>query len=475
MRNATRRFRPALESLEGRLTPTNVSATIIGTTLVLAKTAPGNDSLTITRAATFGELTVTTTAGNTINHTLTTFTTPSAITAVTVNLGSGDDTLTLDGTATNGAINLPGSLVILGSGGNKTLSATSVNLLRGGSLAVLLSGNGTETSTFTDVNVSGAATVTHTGVGDTTFTITTSGTPRPDAVVNWGNLTIVNGSGKDTNTISDVNFRGSVSVNNGAGGSLTNISATNDQNLTSIGGSVTILNATGQTDNELYDYNVAGNVVISTGAGVSGQTTPNFVGVENIKSFPNSAIPVIGGSVTVVGTTLAGASPQLVIDFGTGTTPANLPLVISGNLTILAGGAGSVDINLNDLTVIGTTTVELGAQTHGDTFQVQGSSVTSVFNNFILISAATGNDTFSIQDSAGSIEFAGLVSVSLGAGNDTLNLAADSTHTTGVTGAVVDLFGASVFNGGTGTNHKFEGTHNTNVFFAITPVFTHFS
>ena len=53
MRTTTRRFRPALEILEDRLTPTNVSASVMGTTLIINKTAPGDDSLTITKAANF--------------------------------------------------------------------------------------------------------------------------------------------------------------------------------------------------------------------------------------------------------------------------------------------------------------------------------------------------------------------------------------------------------------------------------------
>src|SRR5437868_5789 len=99
--------------LEERVTPTNFSATTTGTVLTLNKTAAGDDSLTIVNAGSFQKFTINTTAGNTINGSFTTVTTPVPITAIVINLGSGNDSLTFDGSSA-GNLNLLGGLTING-------------------------------------------------------------------------------------------------------------------------------------------------------------------------------------------------------------------------------------------------------------------------------------------------------------------------------------------------------------------------
>jgi hypothetical protein len=470
-----------VELLEDRLTPANVSASISGSTLFLTKTGGGSNTLIIT-PATAGQLTVTTTPGNTINGTLTTITTPVPITAVVVGLRTGNDLLVFDGTGLNGPINLSGRLTINGGSGDKIIEVTNTNI--GGNVSIDLSGAGSENTTFTDVNVGGAASISHLGTGNTSVTITTSGSPMPDEFFNWGSLSITNGIGSDVNLISDTDFAGDVTIINGpgatgftgqTGGSSTNISATNDENLTTISGNLFISTASGQSDSELYDYNVVGNVTIDTGAGVAGQLVPSFVGVENIQSFPGSGTPVIGGNVTIQSTTVSSVLPGLIIDFGTGIVPVNLPLVIEGNLNISVNGTGSVGIDLNDLSVPdGTTSVTLGPLTSDCSVSVQGSTVTSVYNSFFLISKAGGFNTFSIQDQAGETDFDGPVAVRLGSGNDTLNLGGDVNNPTGVPGAVAKFFRRSAFNGGSGTNVLFGGLASPDVFFKRPPKIVNF-
>ncbi len=241
--------------------------------------------------------------------------------------------------------------------------------------------------------------------------------------------------------------------------------------MATIGGNVTI---TGIGSTFLDDYNVNGNVTIHNSGGA-----PAVVGVENLKT--SVGIPVIDGNVTITGATATGMNPGLIIDIGTGgadgtNTTLNNPLFIEGNLGITASGTGSVAVDLNDLSVAnGTTSVNLGAQTSGDTVQVQGSaSVTSVFDAFNITSSAAGT-TVGIQDAAGTIEFGGAVNVQLGgkSATNTLDLAADSGNAAGVVGAVVDLFSPAVFNGGAGTTSTLFGesneTLNTDLFFATAP------
>jgi len=449
----------------------NVTASVTGSTLNITKTHGGNITLVISHAAGFQELTMTTNGTGTINYTATTFVTSVPVTAVAVNLGGGNDTLTFDGTAA--AIDLAGSLTISGTGGSKTLTVLNTHVLGGGGLNMSLAGNGTETVTFTDVDVAGAAVISHPGTGATSFTLNTSNTLN-----RWGGLSITDGVGADINLISDTDFAGNVTINNGpgdptitgaGGGSLTTFSAVNNATLLHISGNLVITSAGGQSDSELNDYNVHGSVTINTGAGITNQSVASFVGMENNAPLSASAgTPVIGGSVSITGAAVPGAATGLLLDLGTSN-----PLTIEGNLTINAGGSGSVVTNLQDLRVAGgATSITLGKHTSGDTVSVQGSAVTALFNSFSVSSSAAGNNTFNIQDQSGQTEFGGAVNFQLGAGSDTLNLAADSGSAAGVSGAVVELFSTAVFNGGAGTNQKFVGA--ANVFVVFTPQFSNF-
>src|SRR5262249_35816809 len=132
---------------------------------------------------------------------------------------------------------------------------------------------------------------------------------------------------------------------------------------------------------------------------------------------------------------------------------------------------GIADITLNDLDVsTGTTNITLGASTHDNTVSVQGSSVTAMFDDFFLTSSAGGSNIFSFQDQAGTLQLTGTVKVLLGNGNGTVNIAADSNNTNGVSNAIVEFFGHSLFDGDGGSDSLFAGLNGTNVFFIFSPV-----
>ncbi len=446
MQRTTRRFRPVLECLEDRLTPSSLTAVVSGTTLTITKTTTGGsgcalDITPVAAASTFGALTVASTGGDMINGLATPFTTPKAVTTVVVNLGvsgtvanSAEDTLTFDGSTGTGPINLTGGLSIAGTGGDKVLALTDMNLLNHAALTVNLKGNGIETSTFTNVNVGGAATFTHPGVGNTSVTITdNASSPGPNVVFNWGSLSITNGQGADTNVIHDTNFAGNVTINNGpgdgatlgaGGGSVTTIGALNDQTLATIGGNAAINTTSGMSDSELSDYNVHGNVTINTGAGIAGQTVGSIVDVENKQTVSTSGIPAIGGKVSITGTTAADAtSPSgLTINVGTSSNP----LIIHGNLTVSAnrgtmetnrrGNIGSVAVDLTDLHIAsGATSIIFGGQTLSDTVNIGGASTVSDFNGLSITSNALGS-TYNIQNMAGETDFGNSVSLNVGKG-----------------------------------------------------------
>jgi len=490
------RVRLQLERLEDRVTPSgvNVTAVVHGTTLDLTETSSvgissGQGILIQGNSLPVGSVTVQTPTGDTINGEMTggggtfgIFTTgPAAITAVKITLGSGADKLDLAN------LNLTGALTISGTGGDKTVNAGGSF----GSLSLNFQGNGSETSTFTSVDVAGAATINHPGTGDTSLTISSSN----NSGHNWGSLTVTNGQGLDTTAIGDTSFAKNLTINNGAGGSFTNISATNDANLTNIGGNLTINTTSGQSDSELYDYNVHGNVTITTGTGTAGQE--NFVGLENIQTFSTSGIPVISGNVTITGSTPASGHLDVVagtdlgdpmVNGGAGAA-ADLPLTILGNLTINATGPAQtprpVFVDLNDLNVPnGTTTITLGAGTQGNTVDVQaGISLTSVYNNFTVVSSSSGNG-ISIQDQGGTTVFHGKVDVQLKVGTTgTIFLAADAGNDAGVGsggGAVAEVFfwEQTTFKANVPGNKFYgkanSGSFNTNIFFAEEPTTTNF-
>lgn len=434
MRRPTRCFRPVLECLENRLTPSSFTATIKGTTLTITEAKPDHgSSLVIAPAATFGDVSITSNAGDTITGNA--ITNPSPVTTVVVNLGTSGivanggtaDTLTFDGSSTNG-LNFSGGLSINGTGGDKVLALTDVNLLGDAPLMVNLMGNGAETSTFTNVNVGGAATIMHSGVGNTQFTITsTAAAPGP---YNWGSLSITNGQGADTNVINDTNFAGNVNINNGkgdgttTGDTSTKLSAANDQTLTTIGGNLTINTMSGISDSEVDDYNVHGTVMINTGTGITGQTTGSIVDLESTQTVATSGIPTIGGNVTITATTVADLSPGLTIAVGTSSNPT----IMHGNLSITATGTGvsanngpasSVGISLTNLRIAsGAASITLAGQTSGDTVSVNGTSglseyPVSDYGSLSITSNATGANTYNIQNQAGETDVDNTVSLQL--------------------------------------------------------------
>jgi hypothetical protein len=154
--------------------PANLTVKVSGTTLTLTEnSSTGIAGITVTEAATFGDLTVGMPAGNLIiangKNDGTSFTTPKPITAVTINLGSGPDTLTIGDPTFATTLSLPGNLTISGTGGDKTLSVDSVSLLGSAKLSVSLTGNGTDTSTFQNVDVGGNVTINATASANITL------------------------------------------------------------------------------------------------------------------------------------------------------------------------------------------------------------------------------------------------------------------------------------------------------------------
>jgi hypothetical protein len=394
------------------------------------------------------------------------------------NFRAGTDLINVGSIANKGVVQTAGNFGVGGTGGNITTTATNATF---GGVAFNLTGSSVPTTTFTDVNVTGPATIKQNG--NTSLTINTSSS-NVNALNSWTSLAVTDGTGSDLTRITDTDFSGNVNIATGAGaigdtrqfgGSHTVLSAANNKGLLTVGGNLSISTSTGQSDSEVYDYNVNGNVNITTGAGVRGQTSSNLVGIEDKQTTKGSGVPVIDGNVTINGTAVSGSTPELLIDLGTDGQNGNFPLNLGGNLNVNASGAGSATIDLNDLNVSsGTTTIMLAGTTSNNLVQLQGSTVPSVYNNLTINSLAVGNNTFNLQDSAGSMQITGTANLHFGPGNDILDLAADAAGP--AAGATLEFFGtrASTFDGGAGANQLFAA-EGTTVFFVTRPMVRSFS
>ncbi len=465
------------------------------TTLNLASSTKG-DTVNILGdqvLSTYDNLTINGSAGGNNTYNLQTATgTVEVVGAANFNLGGGNDAVNVG--SSSGAVTITGNLGVSSTAGNKTITvigATSAsdpqNAVLGG-VNIALTGAGTETTSFVDTNVSGAATVSHLGTGDTTFTTNTS-TNNVNELNLWNSLTIKNGSGSDTNTILDTDFTGAVNISNGAGhsgdagqfGGSENLFHANNYKvaLLNIGGDLTVSTASGQSDTEIYDYNVGGTTSITTGSGISGQQNANFVGLENKQV--NAFVPTFSGAVTITGTTVSAVNPGLLIGIGTDTSGSDFPVNLGGNLTITVGGTGSSKVVLEDVTAPnGTTSITFGSSTSGNLLDVfnnnQSQILASVFNNFDVITSAgsaLGANTYDFQDTAGVLDIGGMFSFKgSGAGTQVVDFAADSGNTSGVSNAVLDLWGlstsstnANTLTGGTGSNALYISANTTFDFF----------
>jgi hypothetical protein len=148
------RFRPTLEALESRLTPSgNVTTSLVGGNLTITDNA-ATSSLTLSQPAAH-EITITPDAGTTINGKAGPVTISGVTGGLNVNLGTGNDTLTFD--LSHHSFDV-GNVSITGTTRNKTVltntagTANALDVL-GGFNEIF--GNGTEFTKLDQFNVSG--------------------------------------------------------------------------------------------------------------------------------------------------------------------------------------------------------------------------------------------------------------------------------------------------------------------------------
>jgi hypothetical protein len=445
MHSAKRRFCPALEFLEDRVTPAgNVTTTLVGGSLTITGDNQAN-GITLSQSAAHS-ITITPDSSTSVNG----MTAGHAVSInnvtgdVSVNLGQGDDSLTID--LSHGNLAISGNLTLRFGNGNSTVATTTAkttNLLEVGGNLTNSFGNGTDSVTFNQFHVAGNLSITHAdGNAFVNLGVDSANLGHLFSSVG-GNLTVDNvspsgapASGFDINALEETNVGGNVDVDmglgasNGFGGWTTFGTLTN--HLVHVGGSLSMDNLTGSMSNgdflkdglEVVNTTVSGAETLNMGSGTGSAVVGDGFGA------PASS----AGSISISGT---GTNDQALV-FGT---------AIANSLSVSLTGGGTNKIGLDNLTVGRGTTVTTGAG--ADSVAIDNTAGPgSTFGGSVVIDTGAGNDTLSINSGTetGTIpatHFNGSVDADLGGGNDTLTLATKDK---------VSFAVRSFFDGGTGSN-----------------------
>jgi large repetitive protein len=376
-----RRCRPRLEALEGRDTPGNLTVTFAAAshTLTIVGDSLNNDLAvhTIPDAPTTFILS---SATDSINNVPPPLITPSGVQNITIRMLAGDDQVTVVG-----AFLLAGSLSINGGDGANAVTATNLSDLFVGKNLTITNGTNTvgiDSTTLENLTVRGALTINN-GNGDSQTVIQRNAIPpllAPNGFIVTGNVTVVNGTGRDGTVLKDTNVGGNFTVKNGHGDAAGAAGYTQTFNVLNAGrsyirGNVSVSYLDGDVTSPadaLLDVEVQGNVAFAHGGGASSTHFDGF----------STALPVIvRGNLTMTG---SGASA-----IGTGDFSAGTGLIVGKNFTATAG-AGSDILTFKRLEVGGAVKWALG----------------------------DGNNTVTVDDSL----FIGTVTLITGAGADTVNL-----------------------------------------------------
>jgi hypothetical protein len=435
-------FRPALEGLEGRLTPTgNITTSLIDGNLTIIDNA-ASSSLTISQPAA-NEIIITPDAGTTINGQAGPVTLMGVTGNLSINLGTGTDTLTFDLSQHDISV---GKLSITGSSGDKTVltsTAGSPNDLNVHGNYREIFGNGNELTRLDQFDVSGNLTIDHANGNSQVFLGVDPANLGKQFNSVAGNLTVehltpsgATGSGFDVNALEETNVGGNITSAMGRGaqggfGGWTSVGSLSS-NSVRVGGNVTITSQGGFL--AFGDFANDGEEVVN--ALVGGKVTMNLgSGVGNTALLGNGTS---ASATSVSGVTITGSGAHDTVIVG--------PSDIQGNLAVSLTGKGGNSISVDGVSVTGDTSlltaggnssIAIDNLVPGSTFGGRVSILMGGSNNLLEINSHS-------QGSPGTTTFDGKVVANLGAGNDTLVLAEAGK---------VDFKVASTFNGGAGRNH----------------------
>jgi hypothetical protein len=432
MNRQPQHYLPAFDRLEDRWVPAgNVTASVSFGTLTLTGDLLANNidisqvgfkTYNITgngTTVTFGG--VTNAAGTPV--------TIGGVTNIVANMNAGDDTVTF-GVQTAGTVSIVGNLTVNGGIGNNTFDATAQPLEVIGNLGITNTA-GNDSNQFGTLSVGGSMTVNN-GDGDsaTIFNFTAINTIS-------GNLSITNGTGADNNTIPDVNVGGNVTINDGHRNIVTGqagfngFGVANSGTTIKVGGSLSFTNLDGQVDDFLPDVDVKGNVAINTGAGPAQVTGgQQFLGV----------LPVVSGNFSITGA--GGAQIQFGLAGGiqikggltiseTGSAASSITLndVAVGKNTMITTGTGADTVTIdNGNAATGSNFGGAFAMNTGsgnDSVDIgigggEGRGVTTTFDSTVNVNLGAGNDTLNLA-TGGNVALFGASRFDGSTGFDTLS------------------------------------------------------
>jgi hypothetical protein len=436
------RFRPALELLEGRLTPAgNVTTSLVGGNLTITDNA-ATSQLAISQPAA-NEIPITPDAGTTINGKAGPVTIMGVTGNLNVKLGTGADTLAFDLSQHDISV---GNVSITGDTGPKTVltntAGTTHTLNVHGNFKEIF-GNGNEFTQLNQFDVSGNLTIDHANGNSFVFLGVDPANLGQQFNSVAGDLTVANvtasgaaASGFDINALEETNVGGDVTSDMGRGdatgfGGWTSVGSQSNNSVT-VGGNVTITTRSGflvggdfaNDGEEVQNAQVAGDVTMNLGSGVG--NTALFGGGTSADSTSASDVRISG----------RGAHDAVTVAAST----------VLGDLAVSLSGKGGNAIAVDSVSVTGDTSLK--AAGGSNSIAIDNQAPGSTFGGRVDIAMTGSGNLLEINSKhrrpkAGTTTFDGEVSAKLGAGNDTLVLAE--------VGKVV-FDAAASFNGGPGKN-----------------------
>jgi hypothetical protein len=452
----TRRFRPLLETLESRLTPSNVSATVMGGNLNITDPA-AMSSLTLSQTAA-NQVIITPDAGTTINGKAGPATFTSVTGGLNVNLEGGKDSLTFDLSKHSFTI---GNVSITGTTGNKTVltnAAGTTNTLNVNGSYLEALGNGFDFTQLHQFDVTGNMKFDHAAGNNLVFL----GVDKSNLGMMFnkvgGSLSAQDisaggmvGTGFDVDALEETNVAGNITALLGTGnGGWSTVGSLSSNSIT-VGGNVSIIGKSGFL--AFGDFANDGEEVVN--AHVGGTVTMNLgSGPFNTALFGNPASPssTSAGKVVITGT---GAHDTAIIN----------PSTIHHNLGVFLTGASSTT-SIDDTSVGGSTALVLTGGS--SSIAIDNNSIGSTFSGMVDVLMMGSNNMLAINShsggSPGVTTFKGPVIADLGASNNVLILAE---------AGMVDFQTGSLFIGGSGNDNLAIVNHDNIT--GVQPMLVNFS
>ena len=358
----------------------------------------------------------------------------SGLSALNINLGSGNDTLNVRSTnsTTVTTLNTGAGANVVNVGSNEP-STSGVTTGIAGSLIVV--GSGSDTMNVDDTGNT-------TGQSGTLTSTTLTGLGMGVSGITYTGLSALNvslGSGGDTFNVRSTNSTTVTTVNTGAGANVVNVGSNEPSTsgvTTGIAGSLVVVGSGSDTMNVDDTGNTTGQsgtltstTLTGLGMGTSGITYSGLSALNINLGSGNDTFNVRSTNSTTVTTLNTGAGANVVNVGSNEPSNSGVTTGIAGSLVVV--GSGSDTMYVDDTgntagqtgTLTSTTLTGLGMGASGITYSGQ-----SVLN----INLGSGNDTFNVKSTKSTT----VTTVNTGAGTDVVNVGSNEPATGGVTTAI---------------------------------------